>query len=287
MNAPITAPFAAAEDSAAPVVDSDRIRFGVVQLPTGLRMHYAEQGDSTAAPLILLHGYSDSWFSFSPVLPHIPARCRVFALDLRGHGKTDKPTTGYGMDELAHDVIAFMEDKSLRGVTLVGHSNGGYVAQQVAVAAPERLDRLVLVATTTTPRTITGIRDLEALVRGLGDPVSNDFIREFQNSTIHRTLAAEFVDQVVSESSRLPAYVWKGVMDGMLAMDAVTGLTDTDLSAMVLWGDADPLMPRSEQDALVKMFPDVVFKVYRDTGHALHWERPAKFARDLLDFVER
>ena len=287
LTAAVAAQFTAGSDPRAPAGDTDHIRFGVVHLATGIRMHYAEQGDSTGKPLILLHGYSDSWFSFSTVLPHIPARYRVFALDLRGHGRTDKPNTGYGMDDLARDVIAFMDAKNLRGVTLVGHSNGGYVAQQVALAAPERLDRLVLVATTTTPRAIIGIGDLENAVRGLEDPVPSTFIREFQNSTIHRPLPSDFVDRVVSESSRLPAHVWKGVMDGLLAMDPVEGLTATRLSVMVLWGDADTLMPRSEQDALVKMFPDVVFKMYRETGHALHWERSAEFAADLIDFMER
>ena len=126
-------------------------RFGRVKLETGIQMHYAEQGDTAGMPIILLHGYSDSWFSFSPVLPLIPDTYRVFALDLRGHGLTDKPTTGYGMDEMAGDVVAFMKLHGLENVTVIGHSTAGYVAQHVAAAAPERVVRLGLIATTTTP----------------------------------------------------------------------------------------------------------------------------------------
>jgi pimeloyl-ACP methyl ester carboxylesterase len=268
-----------------PAAEPHGIRFGVTKLDTGVRLHYAEQGDSTGTPVILLHGYSDSWFSWSDVLPLLPSSYRVFALDLRGHGMSDKPATGYGMDDLASDVIAFMEQKQLAGVTLVGHSTGGYVAQQVALAASQRLARLVLVATTTTPNAILGMRDFDAVVNGLADPVPTEFIREFQMSTIHRPLAPEFVERVISESGRLPAHVWRGVMAGMLAMQPLRGLEGSAVPTMVLWGERDTLMPRTEQDALVRMFPTVVFKVYRDTGHALHWERPAEFTRDLVGFM--
>jgi pimeloyl-ACP methyl ester carboxylesterase len=219
------------------------------------------------------------------VLPLIPETYRVFALDLRGHGMTDKPTTGYGMDEMAGDVVAFMKLHRLENVTVIGHSTGGYIAQHVAAIAPERVVRLGLIATTTTPRAITGITDFDTFVRGLSDPVPVDFIRDFQTSTMYRPLSAEFVNGVVNESTRLPAHVWRGVMDGMLAMDAIDGLAGSGIATMVLWGEMDTLMPRAEQEAFVKVFPHVVFKVYPETGHALHWERPSEFARDLVSFV--
>lgn len=260
-------------------------RFGRVELETGIHMHVAEMGDAAGVPIILLHGYSDSWFSFSNVLPLIPKTYRVFALDLRGHGMTDKPATGYGMDEMAEDVVAFMKHYGLENATVIGHSAGGYVAQHVAAAAPERVARLGLIATTTTPQAITGISDFDAFVRGLSDPVPADFIRDFQTSTIYRPLPADFVSRVVDESSRLPAHVWRGVMNGMLAMEPISGLAGAGIPTMVLWGDKDTLMPRREQEAFVRMFPNVVFKVYRETGHALHWERPDEFVRDLVAFV--
>src|SRR5215213_3284952 len=63
----------------------DTPRFGDVKLSTGITMYYAEQGEPRGEPIILLHGYSDSWFSFSRVLTPLAREARVFALDLRGH----------------------------------------------------------------------------------------------------------------------------------------------------------------------------------------------------------
>jgi pimeloyl-ACP methyl ester carboxylesterase len=260
-------------------------RFGRVLLETGIQMHFAEAGDAAGEPIVLLHGYSDSWFSFSTVLPLIPETYHVFALDLRGHGLTDKPASGYGMDEMADDVVAFMTHFGIENATVIGHSTGGYVAQHVAAAAAERVARLGLIATTTTPKAIIDIDELDSLVRGLSDPVPADFIRDFQYSTIHRPLTPDFINRVVIESSRLPAHVWRGVMNGMLAMEPLSVLAGNEIPTMVLWGARDTLMPRSEQEALVRMLPNVAFKVYRDTGHALHWERPDEFVRDLVAFV--
>jgi non-heme chloroperoxidase len=54
---------------------------------------------------------------------------------------------------------------------------------------------------------------------------------------------------------------------------------------LVFWGDKDSIFSRADQDLLVKTIPHATLRVYPDTGHALHWEQPEKFARDLLDFI--
>jgi len=277
--------FAAVQGNAAG--SPDPIRFADVQLETGVRLRYAEQGDSTGTPVILLHGYSDSWFSFSRVLPLLAASYRVFALDQRGHGDSDKTAAAHAPKDLAADVIAFIEARGLAGVTVVGHSMGSFVAQQVALAAPGRVQRLVLIGSTTTPRTFEGILDLDRAVKALVDPVSTEFVREFQVSTIHQPVPAEFMDRVVAESLKLPAQVWHSAMDGMLATERAAGLAGTPLPTLILWGDQDTLCTRAEQDALVAMLPNATLKVYAETGHALHWERPAEFARDLQAFMKQ
>src|SRR6186997_63820 len=104
---------------AAPPADTPR--FGEVQLSTGIRLHYAEQGPARGEPIILLHGYSDSWFSFSRVLTPLARAKHVYALDMRGHGKSDKPGTGYHMRDLAADVVAFMDAKGIVRATVIGH----------------------------------------------------------------------------------------------------------------------------------------------------------------------
>jgi pimeloyl-ACP methyl ester carboxylesterase len=215
----------------------------------------------------------------------MPERYRVFALDLRGHGDSDRPASGYSMRELAGDVIAFMNAKGLRRATVIGHSMGSMVAQQVALAAPDRVARLVLVGPGRTGRQISGIAELEAAVDSLTDPVPVDFVDAFQKSTVYRPLPAEFMEQVNRESLKLPARVWRGLMDGMLAMPPAVQLKELAIPTLILWGERDAVFLRPEQDAMLRMLPHAVFKALPETGHALHWERPGEFVRELEAFV--
>jgi non-heme chloroperoxidase len=266
---------------------NDPITFADVHLSTGVRLRYAEQGDPAAQPLILLHGYSDSWFSYSGVLPGLARNYHVYALDQRGHGDSDRPVTGYTMAALAADVIAFMDVKGIERATVVGHSMGSFVAQQMVAAAPERVARLVLIGSTTTPRNVVGISDLARAVDSLVDPVPPAFVREFQVSTIYHPVPDEFLDEAVAVSLKLPSRVWREVMAGLLATKPVAGLGRSGIPTLILWGDRDSGFPRSEQEALLAAIPGAELKVYPETGHALHWECPAEFVRDLEAFLAR
>jgi non-heme chloroperoxidase len=254
-------------------------------LETGVRLRYAEQGDAAGHPLILLHGYSDSSFSFSSVLPRLAADYRVYALDLRGHGGSDQPATGYTMRELAGDVLAFMDAKGLTRATVVGHSMGSFVAQQLAVTAPERVARLVLIGSATTIRSMEGFQEFESTVMGLNDPVPTEFAREFQVSTVHNPLAPEFMDRAVEESLRLPARVWHALMQGMVSTEPAAALGKHRIPTLLIWGDRDAVFPRSQQEALLAMIPLAELEVYAETGHAVHWEQPERFVEDLTRFI--
>jgi non-heme chloroperoxidase len=262
----------------------DAPRFGEVQISTGIRVHYAEQGPARGEPIILLHGYSDSWFSYSRVLTPLARDTRVYALDFRGHGKSDKPATGYGMRDLAADVIAFMDAKQIGRATVIGHSMGGLVAQQVALAAPKRVSHLVLVGTATQVRNFNGIGELEQAVATLTDPVPEAFVREFQQSTVHAPVGDAFMDRVVSESLRLSAHVWRELLAGMIATDRAVTLARLGVAAFVMRGERDAYISIEETNALIAMVGATTNKTYANTGHSPHWEQPSAFAKDVLAF---
>jgi pimeloyl-ACP methyl ester carboxylesterase len=262
------------------------LRFADVRLKTGVRLRYAEQGDPAGQPIVLLHGYTDSWFSYSRVLPLIGANHRVYALDLRGHGDSDRPVSGYNFSDFAADVVAFMDAKKLERAIVVGHSMGSFVAQHVAAAAPERVARLVLIGSATTVRN-EAVLELQRAVNALSDPVPVKFAREFQASTFHQPLPDEFIERVVKESLKLPARVWRAVMAGMLAGDGRAHLTKIKAPTLILWGEKETIFPRAEQDALTAAIPTAALQGYQDTGHDPHWERPEQFVRDLEDFITR
>ena len=258
--------------------------FAEVQLPTGVRMRYAVQGSPTGRPVILLHGYSDSWFSFSRVLPLFPADLRVYALDLRGHGGTSRPEAGYRLADMADDVLAFMDAQGIRSAAVVGHSMGSLVAQHVAARAPERVARLVLVGST--PFVDEEVAaSLGQALDAMDGAVSEEFAREFQVSTIFHPVPDEFLREVVATSQGVPLAVWKALLTGFSGRGNGVDLTRISTPTLLLWGARDAYFLRADQDALLAGIAGSRLLPYAETGHAPHWERPEQFARDVVDFI--
>ena len=268
----------------------ESIQFATTPLETGLRLYYAEQGDPTGEAIVFLHGYSDSWFSFSRVLPLLSAEYHAFALTQRGHGDSDKPECCYTPDDFATDFDAFMDAVGLEEATVVGASTGALFAQRVVLSYPHRVSRLVLVgAQTPANEANEAVMGLEEQVRALEDPVPPEFVRAFQEGTIHQPVPQEFLDTVVSESLKLPARVWRDYLEGAVLsidQDYVLPLRKIDVPTLILWGEQDPLFPREEQERLAAAIPGATLKVYPETGHAVHWDRPEWVVRDLEAFMK-
>jgi pimeloyl-ACP methyl ester carboxylesterase len=194
------------------------VQFATAQLATGVTLHYGERGDPTGEAIIFLHGYSDSWYSFSRVLPLLSPSYHAFALTQRGQGDSDKPECCYTPEDLAADVDAFMDAVGIEEATLVGASMGALFAQRVVLSYPRRVSRLVLIGAQTPAN--EAVLGLVEEVRALEDPVPPEFVTEFQESTIYQPVPQEFLDTVVSESLKLPARVWRDYMElAVLSID--------------------------------------------------------------------
>lgn len=258
-----------------------------VVLPSGLRVHAVEQGDPGGPPVVLVHGWPDSWFSWSRVLPGLDRRLHVFAVDQRGFGDSDHPATGYSIDQLADDLMGFCDAVGIARAHLVGHSLGTFVVRRCAERHPDRVDRLVLVGSAHHAPENPVIAEVLAAVAELTDPVPEDFVREFQASTVHRLVPAEFFDGIVAESCKLRAHVYRDVMRELSGFDDRADLGRITAPTLLVWGDQDALFSQAEQDALLAALPHAVLVVHPDTGHCPNWERPAEVAAQLNEFLQR
>ena len=108
----------------------------------GVRIAYDRYGAEDAPPMVMLHAAGRDASTWSEIAPALAASHRVYAPDLRGHGRSDWPGT-YSFELMRDDVLGFVDALGLTGVTLVGHSLGGTVAWLVAERGPAWLTRLV------------------------------------------------------------------------------------------------------------------------------------------------
>ena len=256
-----------------------------VALPSGVTLPYVEQGDPAGVPVLLLHGYTDSWHSFERVLPHLPESVRAVALTQRGHGDADRPAVGYGPHDFAADLAAFADALGLESAVVVGHSTGSIVAQRFALDYPNRTDALVLIGAATTWRTPLAF-EFWHVVSALEDPIDPSFVRAFQESTLAQPVPPTFLETIVAESLKVPARVWRAALrEAHLEADIAGELGAIAAPTLIVWGDRDAIQPRSEQEALKAAIANSRLLVYPGAGHGLHWEEPARFAADLVAFV--
>jgi len=257
-------------------------------LPTGVELEYVEQGNTNGLPVVLLHGVTDSWRSFEGVLAHLPRSIRAFALSLRGHGNSTRPTAGYRFSDFSDDVRAFLDTRQIPAAVIVGHSMGSYVAQRFAIDHASRTLGLVLMGSFPRLRGNPAVRELwESVVSTLTDPVDPTFVADFQKSTLAQSVPDGLLETVVAESLKVPARVWRSTFAEFLEADFSDQLHRIQAPTLIAWGEQDALFPRSDQDLLRAAIFDSRLLVYPTGGHAFHWEDPARYASDLRAFVQR
>lgn len=282
----VSTPLPAAVPASSRPRGSRSLEQKAVSLSTGVTLRYVEQGDRAGVPVVLLHGVTDSWHSFEAVLRHLPQSVRAFALTQRGHGDSERPASGYRTRDFAADIAAFLDAIGVRSAVVVGHSMGTTNAQRFVIEHPERARGLLTVGTFASYRRNAVMKDFwDSAIATLADPVDPGFAREFQESTLARPVPAELLDTAVRESLKVPAPIWRAAFAGMLEDDCVDDLERIAVPTMLLWGERDAFIPRSDQDVLLSAIGGSRLIVYRGAGHAPHWEEPERFASDLTAFV--
>ena len=255
----------------------------VLTLANGRRVRYARRGTDAPVTVVFVHGWPDSWRSFQPVLDALPPTVGAVSVSLRGFGGSDAPTDGYTPDDFVADVRDVVEHLGVTSAVFVGHSMGTLVIQRLAASHPEIVDGLVLIG---------GLNQLPddvfdevwSVVEDLADPISEQFVREFQSSTLAATVPTGFFDQLVAESLKAPARVWRAAFAGIRTMPPAD---DTVITAptLLVWGDQDALVPRAQQEVLLSAIPNSRLVIYEGAGHSPNWEQPERLAHDIDAFL--
>lgn len=260
----------------------------LITLKTGISMEYVEQGQYDGTTVVLIHGFTDSWHSYESVLPFLPSYLHVYALTMRGHGNSTKPLSGYHPKDFAADISEFICEMKLGSAVIVGHSMGGVIAQQFAKDYPKMARALVIIDSDAAFKENPDLNEFFKEVSRLTDPVPFEFADAFQRSTIINPVDTSYYDVLVNETLKVPAHVWKAVGKGLTEVDFVKdGPVKYKRPVLLFWGDKDFICPMPAQERLRQVFPRSKLMVYAETGHALHWERPELFAKDLVSFIDK
>lgn len=254
-------------------------------LPTGIDMHFVERGPATGETILFLHGYTDtsrSWLRVLDKLEQIRPDLRMIAVDLRGHGASTLPESPecvgnpgecFSMDDFAADVLAFMDAMGIPRAHIVGHSLGTFIAQEIALTQPERVETMTLVATTATVRgnpvfesfmrdgLVGSFREkLEA--RGVEWPRDAYTLTPLDvDSTLHDWLATnwvtelsadpEYLARIASETSATRLGTWIGVVQAVEHVDNSKRLESLTVPTLVLWPVQDAFFQQADQNNVI------------------------------------
>jgi pimeloyl-ACP methyl ester carboxylesterase len=268
------------------------------QLRSGIRVRAIERGDSASPPVVLIPGWGCSVYTYNRNMPALAdAGFRVIAVDLKGHGLSDKPLASdeYTIESLVEHLRDILDALDLDRPALVGHSLGGSLIYHFAARYPERARCLGMLS----PVGLKGV-PLMRLYRFLTPAALTPLIRMIKPRVIV-TLAlmrvygkrAHFTQRDVEEylaPSQFPNFAL--AMRELLHMydwNAADGrqLARLDLPAAGAWGSLDHLMPDDGMGIYVSLMPQVVLRAIRDAGHIITEETPDEVNEVLIALLHR
>lgn len=265
----------------------------MLEVAPGLELSYVEIGDPRGEPVLFLHGYGDAGYSFHGTmraLSRVRPELRLIALDQRGHGASSMPDPVacapapercFQPSQFASDAVAFMDRLGINAAHLVGHSMGSLVAQEIALAGPDRVRRLVLIGTAATTAGHPVLTDflLAGLVEG---PWREGLLRQGRSfpedaylslpteadTAAYSWLLANFVAEPLAdpdtiarfarETARVRIGTWLGAARALASYDNEERLAALSVPTLVIWGSQDNLFQEPDQRRLRRALDQAV-----------------------------
>lgn len=261
----------------------------------GVRLHWVQLGPAgDPVPLLLLHGLYDSHRTWKHVAPELARDRRVLMPDLPGHGLSERPDASYELVWHARVVAHWLDAIGIGQVDIVGHSFGGGVAQMLLRECPERIRRLVLVASGGLGREIRAALRLAStpiIVEAFGQPFMGigTYLALLGNPAFTREEIRELAAMNAEPgSARAFARTVRDIIDWRgqrrAFFDHAHEIARLPPIA-VLWGARDTIIPIAHGRALVDSLEGVRFVTFDGCGHYLHRERPEAFVEVVREVL--
>ncbi len=270
-----------------------RLRFGRVRTERHGALSTVEAGEGP--PLVLLHGLGGTKLSFLPTIAALAERHRMIAVDLPGFGDSDKPLGSYDAPFIARPIIALLDELELDRTHVLGHSLGGRIALEVALQAPERVDRLILMtpalAWLRQPPWAPYLRFarpelgfLQPAPRPLVEAVVRRLIPGARGDGWSAVAADEFLRSYLNGRGRHAFYATARNIALEPAEAFWARLRELSPQAMFVWGRHDPLVPIGFMRHVEEALP-AARHVELQCGHIPQIEAPGPLHRAIGAFL--
>ena len=233
------------------------------------RMHFYAGGAAPPAqpPVILIHGLVIASRYMLPTAHHLAPLCPVYAIDLPGYGRSDKPASSLTLPELADSVVEWMGALSIPRAHFAANSFGCQVLSHLAVRHPQRVDRLVFQGPTVDPAARTLLRQAGRIIRNSREEsprLGLLMAKDYWQAGIKRIVATIRMALEDRIEERLPLI---------------------NAPALVMRGARDPLVPQAWADTVTRLLPHGRVVVLPRCGHTINYTSPAEFVGVMRPFL--
>ena len=273
-------------------------RVSFPRLRSGIKIRVIERGDPASPPVVLVHGWGCSAYTFHRNMPAlVEAGFRAIAVELKGHGLSDKPLASeeYTIESLVEHLRDILDALELERPALAGHSLGGSLIYHFASRYPERVRCLGLLS----PVGLKGV-PLMGLYRFLTPAALTPMLRQvkprvvvklaltrvygkrghFTERDVEEYLApSQFPEFALAMRELLHNYDWNAAVHRQLAA--------VNLPAVALWGSLDHMMPADGMGIFVRLLPQIVLRAISDAGHIITEETPDEVNEALIALLRR
>ncbi len=261
----------------------------------GIEIYYEEHG--SGEPLLLIMGWGGNAATWKPQIPGLAGQYRIIAFDNRGVGRTTAPEEPYTTGQMAADTVGLLDALELPDAHVFGISMGGMIAQEMALAYPERVRTLILGCTSPGSKRAAGSALLQ---RELGE-----FRKTSEESTQDAHWFSEFLKRLWSDEALAqddghlqdfvlslirfppPVHGLRGQAAAIAAHDTYDRLSQIRQPTLVITGDEDPLIDPRNSGILSKRIPGAELRCFPGLKHAFHLEQPEQVNSVIVDFIGR
>jgi len=266
---------------AAPVVFAAKDGESKFATLNGAKIHYKSYGQGSDA-FVLVHGWSSNLEAWGYQIPDLAKRGRVVAIDLPGHGQSDKPQLSYTMDHFAAAIDAVMKDAKVERGVILGHSMGTPVARQFYRKYPKKTLAIVIV---------------DGALRPFGDKAMRDqYLNMFRSANYKEAgaqmfaqmtpmLSAEDKEKALASFRSTPQNVLVTAMESMND-EALYASDKINVPVLAVLAKS-PFWPADTEEFLKGLAPDLEVIWWEGVDHFLHQEKTKDFNNAVIAFVDK
>lgn len=252
-------------------------------------IHYVDQGQREAVPLVLLHAFPLNHTMWNPQIQVLSAKYRVISYDIRGHGESDAGDGQYTIELFVDDLMALLDQLQIDKTIVCGLSMGGYIALRALERHPERFSKLVLCDTRSEADSDESKLKRAAALKLLKEKGIPFFAEEFVKSALAPETfktnpgIVQTVKEIILKNAPL------GIAGTLLALasrtDTTASLKQIKIPTLILVGELDQITPPSSAHAMKEKIPHAQMHVMKQAGHLSNLENPVEFNRRIAAFL--